>query len=572
MLKGLPVRRALFAAAVGVGIASGSQAQAPAPASPETMEEVIVTGSILRRTDSETPSPVSTISAQQLEERGVTTVAEAIQRIPSNNAGTMSAGWNTGGNFAAGATAPALRGLTVQATLSVADGLRLAPYPESDDGQRNFVDLNAIPSAVIDRIEVLRDGASSTYGADAIAGVVNIITKKEIQGLHFGASGAMSEQGGADEQRADVTYGLGSLESDGYNFYISAEYQKQDPLFARDRGYPFNTLDLSRKCGASGSCMTNQNFNGVTNELVDINPAGSFNGLFAIPGVALVRPVTDPAALDGTGAPVGTGRYGFLNPAAGCRQWKTITITAAQSPTSPLTTCEWDQQAAYQQILPDLERSGLSLRFTGNLNDSAQLYVMANYYRTDTSTIIFPQALNGRPAPPRPAVLRSYNVILPVYVCSKGVGTVDGLNTGCDATNGALNPYNPYAASGQRAQILMASPFERTIETDSRAMRGVIGVDGTLGEDWHYSVNATASEVSLDRDDGGSFIPQRIMDVVARGTFNFADPTTNSKDVWDYVAPTKNTVSTSRLWQVQGTVSREFLELPGGALQGALGV
>src|SRR3546814_12354075 len=78
---------------------------------------------------------------------------------------TITQGWNTGFNFASGANAPALRGLTVQATLSISDGLRMAPYPLADDGQRNFVDLNPIPNAVIHRIEVPRDGASSTDGA-----------------------------------------------------------------------------------------------------------------------------------------------------------------------------------------------------------------------------------------------------------------------------------------------------------------------------------------------------------------------------------------------------------------------
>ena len=115
-----------------------------------------------------------------MAQRGVNTVSEAVQRISANNAGTIQAGWNTGFNFASGANAPSLRGLTVQDTVSLFDGLRMAVYPLADDGQRNFVDLNTIPNAIIDRIEILRDGASSTYGADAIAGVVNIITKKEI--------------------------------------------------------------------------------------------------------------------------------------------------------------------------------------------------------------------------------------------------------------------------------------------------------------------------------------------------------------------------------------------------------
>ena len=180
------VRRALFATAVAASALPASQVLAQEQ--DEQLEEVIVTGSILRRTDSETPSPVTVISSEELSQRGINTVSDAVQRLSANNAGTITAGWNTGFNFASGATAPALRGLTVQNTLSVADGLRIAPYPLADDGQRNFVDLNTIPSAIVDRIEVLRDGASSTYGADAIAGVVNVITKKEIQGLHLGGS------------------------------------------------------------------------------------------------------------------------------------------------------------------------------------------------------------------------------------------------------------------------------------------------------------------------------------------------------------------------------------------------
>src|SRR5690606_16856640 len=147
-------------------------------------------------------------------------------RLSANGAGTIAQGWNTGFNFASGANAPALRGLTVQATLSISDGLRMAPYPLADDGQRNFVDLNTIPNAVVERIEVLRDGASSTYGADAIAGVINVITKKAIPGLPLGGSVGISQRGDAGERRADVTWGYGDLADQGFNFYVSGEYQK----------------------------------------------------------------------------------------------------------------------------------------------------------------------------------------------------------------------------------------------------------------------------------------------------------------------------------------------------------
>jgi len=564
------VRRTLLAAAIAAGGALPTSVafaqEAPAKEKDQAMEEVVVTGSILRRTDAETPSPVTVLSAETLEERGINTVSEAIQRLSANNAGTIQQGWNTGFNFASGANAPALRGLTVQATLSVADGLRIAPYPLADDGQRNFVDLNTIPNAIVERIEVLRDGASSTYGADAIAGVVNVITKKEIQGLHIGGSTAMSEEGGGDENRFDMTWGVGDLESQGYNFYISGEYQKQDVLWARDRGYPFNTQDLQNICGEAGSCMSNLNWNGLTRENDHLGT------IVSIPGVSLVRHVLNTANA------AGTGNYSFLNQAAGCREFPSFTATPAEKGTQPYpdTVCEVNFQGKYIQLSPEIERKGLSLRFTANLGENAQFYAMGNWYRTDTNAAFTPLGFNGALPPPNPANLASAAVILPIYVCSTGVGTFDGRNTGCTAANGTLNPYNPYAtanpATAERAQIFLRSPYGRTVETQNRALRGVAGLEGSFGNDWRYAADFTLSEVGLQRNEGNYIIPQRVWDVAAQGTFNFADPTATPKEVWDYIAPMSSEYSVSRLWQLQGTISKEFMDLPGGSLQGALGL
>ena len=164
-------------------------------------QEIVVTGTLIpRKTSSETPSPVTVISAESMDQRGITTAGEALQRISANGAASIGEGWNNGNNFAAGAIAPSLRGLTVQKTLSLFDGLRMAPYPVADDGHRNFVDISTIPDNVIDRIDVLRDGASSTYGADAVAGVVNFITKKEIRGLHANGSYGISSRGDGRER------------------------------------------------------------------------------------------------------------------------------------------------------------------------------------------------------------------------------------------------------------------------------------------------------------------------------------------------------------------------------------
>lgn len=528
--------------------------------------DIVVTGSLIRRTNAETPSPVTVLSAQSLEERGLNTVAEALQRISTGNAGTMTQGWNAGGNFAAGANAIALRGLTVQATLSAFDGLRMAPYPLADDGQRNFVDLNTIPNAIIDRIEVLRDGASSTYGADAVAGVINIITKKEIKGLHLNASAGISQRGDAGEQRFDVTYGYGDLAGDGFNFYVSGEYLRQEPVYAADREYPFNTGDWSRICNASGACLHTNNGNGQ-------NPDGTANALVAMPGVALVRPVTAP------GSDAGSGRYTYLNPALGCGRWRPVQLTAAQldqaqggSPTAPADgrVCEVNLVGAYGMLLPDVERFGVSTRFTAQLGENHQLYVQGNYYQTATNTIGNPRNFRGQPTDPTNGA-RVYNVIAPVYVCPTGVGTLNGLNTGCNAQNGVLNPYNPFAAAGQTAQLLFAANRPTTDDTVGRSLRGVIGLSGGLGGGWDYTADFTVSSVQLDREQGGYPIPQRLMNALARGMFNFANPDATTPEAWDYIMPLNRTHSTSDLWQATASLSKSLFELPGGPLQTVVG-
>ncbi len=528
-----------------------------------TNDVIVVTGSLFRRTNSETPSPVTILSASTLEERGLITVAEALQRVSAGNAGTMTQGWNAGNNFSAGANAVALRGLTVQSTLSVFDGLRMAPYPLADDGQRNFVDLNTIPNAIIERIEVLRDGASSTYGADAVAGVINVITKKQVEGLHLNASGGISQRGDAAERRIDATYGYGNLATQGFNFYISGEYQKQDALWARDRGYPFNTADWSQICNTAGSCLPNLNPNGVS-------PDGFFNGVKSIPGITLVRPVTT------AGGAVGSDRFSFLNAAAGCGRWDTVQLTPAQinaATDAPADgrVCSYNPISEYAMLQPEVERFGISARFTANLGENHQLYAQGNYYKTNTFASSGPGGWTARPTAPRSGAV-VYNVIAPVYVCPTGSGTLNGVGTGCDVTNGVLNPYNPYAAAGQTAQLLFTPDRPTSDETSGRSLRGAIGISGSFGESWRYSADFTASNVQLTRVQRGYAIPQRIMDVVARGTFNFADPGATPDAVWDYIMPTNVTRSTSNLWQATANVTRSLIELPGGTLEAALGV
>jgi iron complex outermembrane receptor protein len=557
---------------------------APAPlesaAEETTGADIVVTGSILRRTSSESASPVSVLSAEALQQRGINTVAEAVQRVSANGAGTITQGWNTGSNFATGANAVSLRGLSVQSTLTVFDGLRMAPYPLADDGHRNFVDLNVIPNAIVDRIEILRDGASSTYGADAVAGVINVITKKQITGLHLNGSAGVSQRGDAPEQRFDATWGYGDLAEDGFNFYVNGEYQRNEALWARDRGFPFNTSNLSSICGkadgrnpqfAAGStvCRPNGNWNSLTPDTAGTIPGGlRYTGTTAT-SVAVARPV------DAAGGALGL--FNIINREDGCRNLTPVLVPSVANGGSATAAgtiqCSQDPRADYSQLQPEVERLGFAGRLTAKVGDRAEFYASANYYQVKTQTQLAPLAFNGTLPPPNPpGFAQPSNLYLPVYVCAAGVGSITMLNTGCNASNGVLNPNNPYAAAGQRAQLLYRYDRPRDIQSKARSLRGAVGINGSFGDDWGYSFEATASQVQLDVSQGNFPIIGRIWDVVADGSYNFVNPELNSEEIRNYIAPRNRTRSFSDLWQVGGTLQKELIQLPGGKLAAAVGV
>ncbi|MCB2048123.1 MAG: TonB-dependent receptor [Novosphingobium sp.] len=562
------VRASLLASVASACVVTVTPAFAQDTSAPQKAEEnndegiIIVTGSILRRTDIETPAPVSILSTEALESRGINTIAEGIQRLAANGSGTISEGWNNGNNFAAGAVAASLRGLTVQKTLTVFDGLRMAPYPLADDGHRNFVDMGTIPDIVVDRIEVLKDGASSTYGADAVAGVINVIAKKEIQGVHANLSAGVSEKGDGGEQRLDLAAGYGDLDNDGFNIYIGGSYRKNSAIYARDRKYPWNSGDNSAICNDDGSCMAI----GTRWYTFGVNANGTLGGS-TIPLAPVVAPSDETGNRNGV-------KYTLLNP--NCALFKSSPVTVTNSTYGP-NLCQADFKQLYGTVRPETERYGFAARATARIGDKAEAYISGNYWHTHTYSQLSPAAFNDQTPPPTTALLSP--LILPIYVCSAGVGTIDfdnGYNTstGCDATNGVLNPNNPFAAEGKYAVLRGRLLVPRTVETNARSLRASAGIDGTFGssDEWNYSVNFTASEVRLSRVSENYIIPQRVADVVADGSYNFVNPTLNSQEVLDYIAPRNQKESTSKLWQAQAVLGRTLFQLPGGDLQAAVGV
>ena len=128
-----------------------------------SLQQIVITGSLISRTNVETPSPVQVISSKDLTQSGYTDLSDILRNISANGASTLSQSFSFA--FAAGASGVSLRGLSVGDTLVLIDGERTVPYPLLDDNQRSFVDLSSIPFTAIDRVDVLKDGASGLYGA-----------------------------------------------------------------------------------------------------------------------------------------------------------------------------------------------------------------------------------------------------------------------------------------------------------------------------------------------------------------------------------------------------------------------
>jgi iron complex outermembrane receptor protein len=163
----------------------------------------------------------------------VTSVAEALKRLPAGNVGAFNE--NTVASFTPGAAGVSLRGLGAQATLVLIDGRRTAPYGLAANGQQTFVDVNTIPLEMVERIEVLLDGASAIYGSDAIGGVVNIILKKDYTGTQLAAGYGLTSRSDGQSKRLSFTVGRGSLAADNYNFFANITHEDQASVKASRR-------------------------------------------------------------------------------------------------------------------------------------------------------------------------------------------------------------------------------------------------------------------------------------------------------------------------------------------------
>lgn len=240
---------------------------AQAPAAGEELPKITVTGYIVPRIG-DGPQPVVTLDQQFIKDQGSQTVTDVLLRLPANSGGSFSQQVNSGNSLSPGAAAVSLRGLGPQNTLVLVDGYRFPAFPFPQNFNIGFVDLNSIPLEPVDRIEILKDGGSATYGSDAIAGVVNLILKDEYQGADVLSYYGISGRGDLETYRAAATTGftVRPTETSKFSVITALDYFNQSPILATDRGF--------------SNVTSHAKFGSYFNQPADLNgTAGSFTGL-----------------------------------------------------------------------------------------------------------------------------------------------------------------------------------------------------------------------------------------------------------------------------------------------------
>ncbi|MFT5519563.1 MAG: iron complex outermembrane receptor protein [Enterobacterales bacterium] len=195
---------------------------------------ITITGSHIKRNDIEGPSPVTTLTAEDIENSGVTDLISLFAKLPMAGQGTFSTQGNSSDDTANGGSSVSLRGLGADSTLILVNGRRVSVSPFAKTIDTAFVDINNIPIAAIARVEILKDGASATYGSDAIAGVINVILKDDFEGVQISVKAGSTADGGGDESGFSLLWGNSNSKS-SHTFII--DYQEKEEILYADRDY-----------------------------------------------------------------------------------------------------------------------------------------------------------------------------------------------------------------------------------------------------------------------------------------------------------------------------------------------
>lgn len=469
--------------------------------SKEIIEEVMVTGSSIKRVALDGSLPVTVIDREDIDSLGISSTAELIQQIPAMQGFTTTADSVGGGG--GGITTASLRDLGESYTLTLLNGRRLAPATSG-----STVNLNTIPLAAVERVDVLTDGAGALYGSDAIAGVLNFMLKRDVQETTVSFRKSIPQEDGGESLNGSITTGFGDLSTDGYNVLLSYSHDEQDQLKATDRDF-------------SKSGIISFSDNG--RDLFFFNGSGN-----AIPGNARVKYKNgvDEDGKDKIETIV-------FNP------YRETNGSCAENTSLFKTEC-WFDYTTTIEIQPEKESDSIFLAGNLQINDDLLAYTNLNYSKIAMTTRIAPYPTGWVRLPNDASLVSQY--VLPHLTDEQkdNITSVDGRWRALPAGN-------------------------RTTEWDTTAINFVIGAEGDFaGIDFNtgftYSTNEADQNYTAGHLLGGPF-----KDAVGSGSIDiFAPAGTDIPGIDELVFKGTYESTTTELVAFDITGSKEVFSLPAG--------
>jgi iron complex outermembrane receptor protein len=523
---------ALLAAAFGTLALPGLALAQTTSAEPQRMERVVVTGSSIKRIDGETALPVQVLKREDIERTGASSTEELVKQLSSlSSAGSSTTAANASGYGGGSIATVSLRGLGSARTLVLVNGRRVSVYGGGSAGAAgSSVDVNSIPLAAIERVEVLKDGASAVYGSDAIAGVVNFILRKDFTGVEATANYGQASDGLGKDRKASIFAGFGNFADDGWNLTASVNVQKTDAILGADR--PFATrLNVAERNDYTSSIAFPAN--------VVLNNRGTL-GNPALPNC---------------------GPYSLVSPFSSTR-------------------CSYDN-SPFVSLQPELEKASFMANGRLRLGGDAEAYFESGYTKNKitSTTQAVPLAYN--------AVTTASNPYVPAFqrLVAQYPGMAAKYGTNIGRGGFVLIPSSPYyptafaSANGLSGLPLLlnyrdvANGSRNTLDVSENA-RLVAGVRGSLaGWDMDSAFLYSQSKVHEDLLSGYAQY-SKVLPIFNSGVINpfgdTADPAAlEAVRAAEFRGTSYSSKTSTTSIDVKG--SREIYTLPAGAVGMALG-
>jgi iron complex outermembrane receptor protein len=535
--------RLMFAGGLAMSVGVVAQAQTAPDVAP--MQRVEITGSSIKRIAAEGSLPVTTITKDDIAKSGVTNVEALLLTITSASTAGSTQGSALAGLSTYGASSVSLRGLGDQRTLVLVNGKRMAVFA----GTGSAVDVNSIPFSAIERVEVLRDGASGVYGSDAVAGVINFILRQDYNGLEVGGSfNNPTRSGGGSTGKGNFVFGKGDLDKDGYNFMLSGEFAKERALFGSSRDFA-KTGNIAPYIQSAAT------------------ETGRIEGVF-IPGQSVSQNARTAAN------PFGYSSSGYGNPKApdNCADISMFS-SGAGGVGKKYQNCKFDS-GPFVGLFPAVERTNLVASGKVQLNSTTQLYADALYARNKITETYQPaparvtffqtdNAFAGSGVDPALLIFPSnpnYVSVITPYLLSHGLAAVNG---------------QPLAIT---LRAFLAGPRQES-DTNTQTRLNA-GIKGNVFKDWEYNVSITGNDAKTEGRLTNGYFSQvglaRVLNDPANNWNPFAPGGIQTPELTaklqsaKYLGPTIS--GRSKSTGADATLTGTLMDLPAGPLQLATGL